>query len=257
MTRENEALDFQVIASPYFHDKEMYTLFSFSDISDEKRRQVLERIFFHDILNTAGGIYGLTDVIQYVDDEKELEEMLKMIHTSSETLVDEIKSQRQLSSAEQGNLVLEYSDLKSFEILKELSELYSQHQIIERRKINIDQSDANVNFSSDKTILKRVLGNMLKNALEASTTDGTVTVKSNKNSDKVLFSVHNSTYMEQDVQLQIFKRSYSTKGSGRGLGTYSIKLLGEKFLKGKVWFESEIEKGTTFYFEIPLTLPDS
>jgi signal transduction histidine kinase len=63
--------------------------------------------------------------------------------------------------------------------------------------------------------------------------------------------------MEQDVQLQIFKRSYSTKGSGRGLGTYSIKLLGEKFLKGKVWFESEIEKGTTFYFEIPLTLPDS
>ena len=35
-----------------------------------------------------------------------------------------------------------------------------------------------------------------------------------------------------------------------GLGTYSMKLFGEKYLKGKVWFESSKEKGTIFFIEI-------
>jgi sensor histidine kinase regulating citrate/malate metabolism len=48
----------------------------------------------------------------------------------------------------------------------------------------------------------------------------------------------------------MFKRSFTTKGIGRGLGTYSMKLLGEKYLKGKVGFESSKQNGTTFYIEI-------
>jgi sensor histidine kinase regulating citrate/malate metabolism len=66
----------------------------------------------------------------------------------------------------------------------------------------------------------------------------------------VKFSVHNSKYIEPEVQNQLFKRSFSTKGVGRGFGTYSMKLFGEKYLKGKVWFESSPENGTTFFIEI-------
>jgi sensor histidine kinase regulating citrate/malate metabolism len=57
--------------------------------------------------------------------------------------------------------------------------------------------------------------------------------------------------MPEEVKLQVFKRSFSTKGKGRGLGTYSIKLLTEKFLKGKVYFISEENFGTEFTIEIP------
>jgi sensor histidine kinase regulating citrate/malate metabolism len=62
--------------------------------------------------------------------------------------------------------------------------------------------------------------------------------------------VHNQGFIPKDVQLQIFQRSFSTKGEGRGIGTYSMKLLGEKYLKGKVRFESLDKNGTTFYIEI-------
>jgi sensor histidine kinase regulating citrate/malate metabolism len=59
------------------------------------------------------------------------------------------------------------------------------------------------------------------------------------------------SWISREVQLQLFKRSFSTKGAGRGIGTYSMKLLGEKYLKGKVWFQSSPEKGTTFFIAIP------
>jgi signal transduction histidine kinase len=58
--------------------------------------------------------------------------------------------------------------------------------------------------------------------------------------------------MTREVQLGVFQRSFSTEGSGRGLGTCSMKLIGERYLDGNVWFESSEEKGTVFYAEFPL-----
>ena len=52
--------------------------------------------------------------------------------------------------------------------------------------------------------------------------------------------------MPANVQLQMFQRSFSTKGRGRGLGTYSVKLLTEKYLQGRIAFTSTSEAGTTF-----------
>lgn len=94
---------------------------------------------------------------------------------------------------------------------------------------------------------------MLKNALEASLLNSKVTLSVVKNESSALFSVHNNSYIDADTQLQLFKRSFTTKGVGRGLGTYSMKLFGEKYLKGSVWFESKQDLGTTFYIELPIT----
>ena len=53
-----------------------------------------------------------------------------------------------------------------------------------------------------------------------------------------------------DVQLQLFQRSFSTKGESRGIGTYSIKLLIENYLKGKVSFVSNKTVGTVISIEL-------
>ena len=71
----------------------------------------------------------------------------------------------------------------------------------------------------------------------------------------VEFWVHNPTTMPREVQLQVFKRSFSTKGSSRGLGTYSVKLLTQRYLQGRVWFTSSPEEGTTFRVWLPLEPP--
>jgi sensor histidine kinase regulating citrate/malate metabolism len=58
----------------------------------------------------------------------------------------------------------------------------------------------------------------------------------------------------RDVQLQLFKRSFSTKGEGRGLGTYSMKLLTERYLNGRVGFRTSESAGTTFTASYPLAI---
>ena len=109
-------------------------------------------------------------------------------------------------------------------------------------------------LQSDHTLLLRVLGNMLKNALEASAPGEIVTLGTECAEDQVVFWVRNPAFMPREVQLQVFKRSFSTKGPGRGIGTYSIRLLVTRFLQGSVDFESSQEHGTTFRARLPKEL---
>ena len=54
--------------------------------------------------------------------------------------------------------------------------------------------------------------------------------------------------MTEAVKLQLFNRSFSTKGeNGRGFGTYTVKLLLERYLNGHVEFNSTEKDGTYFY----------
>lgn len=66
-----------------------------------------------------------------------------------------------------------------------------------------------------------------------------------------IIKVFNSEVMSDEVKAQIFQRSFSTKGKGRGLGTYSVKLLTEEYLKGKITFISEKDFGTEFTLILP------
>jgi sensor histidine kinase regulating citrate/malate metabolism len=88
------------------------------------------------------------------------------------------------------------------------------------------------------------------NALEATNYGGIVVVGVTADDSVITYYVHNDSVIPKEVQLQIFQRSFSTRGIGRGTGTYSIKLLTEKYLNGKVSFTSNITGGTIFTIEL-------
>ena len=68
----------------------------------------------------------------------------------------------------------------------------------------------------------------------------------------VSLSVRNAGVIAPDVQARIFQRSFSTKAvRGRGLGTYSMKLFGERYLGGEVSFSSSPGAGTVFTVRVP------
>jgi signal transduction histidine kinase len=100
-------------------------------------------------------------------------------------------------------------------------------------------------------LVARILGNLVKNALEASPAGAEVTVRGEARGGHPEFTVHNPGAMPAEVQHQLFQRSFSTKGRDRGLGTYSVKLLAERYLGGRVSFESTPDRGTTFRVELP------
>ena len=245
-----DCLDLEVTASPLLWSENRFIIFTARDISSKKRKEALERIFFHDVMNTAGTLQGVVDMLKKVDDPQKISTFVNLLGEVSRDLTEEILTQKSLLAAENGELVVKNFEFYLKETLGHIIEEYRRHELGRERKIIFKESTCDYTINTDPVLLKRILGNMIKNALEATPAEGKVTVDCNFAPEAVIIRVHNPGHMPKDVQQQVFQRSFSTKGTGRGLGTYSMKLLGEKFLNGKVSFESSAGAGTVFSLEL-------
>jgi signal transduction histidine kinase len=244
-----EALDLRLWATPFLWDHQDLVLLVATDIADEKRRQVLERVFFHDIMNTAGNISSMAEMLCTGD--LLFDEIKEDLAIASDTLVQEIKSQRVLLSAESRTLAVQMAPLDSAAFLDSLVHTFRNHEVARGKRIRIAPHSTDCRFVSDEALLSRVIVNLLKNALEATARDGIVTLDCFADNAEVTFRCQNDAVLPREVQLQIFQRSFSTKGRDRGIGTYSIKLLTEKYLGGRVSFRSNPGTGTVFAVTLP------
>ncbi|HEY5974006.1 MAG TPA: ATP-binding protein [Geobacteraceae bacterium] len=224
-----QAVNMAVTATPAVIGGEQVSICVFVDISAEKRRNVLERVFFHDVLNTAGGIRGIASLLASGTFEANRdEEYRRWLLELSDRLVDEISNQRKLLAAELGEFRPELGMVKVSSLLKEVVSLYAGHEVAAKRQLLLAAAP-DCTIISDGAILRRILGNMVKNALEAVEPGGEVVVAATEDAENVTFAVQNPGQIPEEVQLQLFQRSFSTKGEeGRGIGTYSIKLFGER-----------------------------
>ena len=239
-------------ASPFTYKGERFVLVSASDVEHELRRRELEQIFFHDVLNTASGVQGLLGIMQDVRKDDAVQNYLPIARKASDTLIDELLCQRDLAAAESGELAVTRREVSTRSLLAHLTEMFASHPLAQNRRVALAPESEDLRLTTDKTLLSRVLVNLIKNALEASPQGAAVTASCRREGACAVFRVHNPTFMPPEVQHQIFQRSFSTKGAGRGLGTYSIRLLTENYLAGSVSFTSNPAQGTTFRAEYAL-----
>ncbi len=245
-----EAADFQVSANPIRVTDCDFLIFSIQDVSHEKRRRNLERLFFHDVLNTAGGLRGLMDMLREEVPQPQRPDA-DFIFDGLVRLVEEIISQKDLLAAENKELTPSFIPLGSAEVLKGAAQLAQGLAAQGNILVRVEPDTPDVPFVSDALLLRRVLGNMLKNALEAVQPGERVDLGCRKERGGVTFWVKNPGVMRDEVRLRVFTRSFSTKGAGRGLGTYGMKLLAERYLGGLVWFDTTPEAGTVFHVWLP------
>lgn len=244
------AREFHVRANPVVMGFNDFLVFVLRDASSEKRRENLEKIFLHDLLNTLQGLHGWTELLQFPNTDPDT--AARHIIQLSDQLTQEVLAQRLLLQAEQGGLNPDIQPLLLEKLISELEERLLLHRCRKDKNLSFDIESDLFEIKSDAVILQRVLFNMLINALEATTKGGEVTLRARRESGCIVFEVHNPGWMPEDVARMVFQRSFSTKGSkGRGIGTYSMKLLGENVLKGKVSFGSSQASGTSFLFALP------
>jgi Signal transduction histidine kinase len=208
-------------------------------------------VFLHDILNSASGLQGFLELMTETEDPEKLKKYTMNSFMLCDSLVEEIHYHREflLSESEQLEPVFEEAriqDVLEFAVLK-----LKSHKVSKGRTIEIVETSAE-SISTDKVLLSRILVNMVKNAVEAVDAGESVQIGAAKFDDKVRFWVHNSSVIPKEVQNHIFEIPSSTKGKNRGIGLFSVRLLGENALGGHVWFESTPEKGTSFYIDLPL-----
>jgi K+-sensing histidine kinase KdpD len=241
--------DLNITSTPITLAFKVFYVLSIQDIGNEKKLNALERIFFHDLLNTASGLNGLLTLLKMGDYPDEAPELIARSEEASQDIIDEIMLYRQLRAAEKGDIVVNIEPVSSLGILKSAVDRISSHEAGKNKHIIIAEHSDDIEFHTDKILLQRVIINLLKNALEATPDGGVVTTEIEVAGDKILFRVQNGGVMSHDVQMQIFHRSFSTKDKGRGVGAYSIRLLTETYLKGKVSFLSNESVGTIFTVE--------
>jgi signal transduction histidine kinase len=245
-----EAAEFVVRASPLHLGDQELTILVLQDISAIKRKDALEKIFFHDIINILSELKGWSEML--LGSIQDGDGAAQHIARIANRLSDEILGQRLVLQAEKGELTPAFMPVAVTEILADLADTFSRSSVGEGRILEIAPQELPSNIKTDKNLLMRVLINMVKNALEASEHGGTVRVWFAAEDGSPGFFVHNAGVIPDAIQLQIFKRSFSTKSLlGRGLGTYCMKLFGERYLQGKVSFTSAPSTGTTFSIILP------
>ncbi len=246
-----ESIEYKVRTKSVLVDDKKLFLVVLQDISHEKRRDILERVFFHDLFNTITSLKGYASLLNK-DFEQDTSTVAEHIVYLSQRIYQEVSDHRTLLLAESGELHLELKTVSSREILKALEHLFLSYYYLYRQKLEVVFDNPGKEIVTDESLLLRILTNMVKNAFESTRREHKVRVWSSSQGDTCTFYVWNEGVIPENVARQIFKRTFSTKSlKGRGLGTYSMKLFGEQYLGGRVSFTTSEEEGTLFTLTLP------
>jgi PAS domain S-box-containing protein len=242
-------------------------------IMDEKKNEFIA-LASHELktpLTSAIGYTELLDQIVNTSDE-EVKLYIKKAHESMERLKDLINELLDINKIQQGLLQLNYSEFDIQEMISEAVEHiknnYKKHQIV------IKQEISNQLIFGDKNKLQQVCVNLLSNAVKYSPNAAEVEISvSSMNPSKntkpngllngntaiaheellVGITDHGIGIARSDFD-KIFNKFYRVHGmldqQGLGIGLYlSAEII--KQHQGEIWVESELGKGSTFYFTVP------
>ena len=118
-----------------------------------------------------------------------------------------------------------------------------------------------ISVFADNEMVKLVLRNLMSNAIKFTTTGNKIILDAKAEKDFITVSLKdNGAGISNENQDKLFKlEDFSTRGTSNEIGMGLGLLLCKDFVDkngGKIWFESELEKGSTFYFTLPLMEPN-
>lgn len=248
------ALNIKVAAEPFSAGEVRLVMLFISDITAATHKSMMERIFFHDVLNSATMVTSLVNLLTPPDNSDEEEELFPLLQEGVSDVVEQLSYYRRLLNAEKGTMTVTPEPFDLYEEALQLSAMQRRRIELNGNGIELLCEGDEAVIESDRLLVRRTLLNMLKNAVEASEKGDTVRIAVESNQYNVRVAVTNPAIMSDEVRHQLFQRSFSTKGENRGLGTYSMKLITENYLRGRIRFTSQAPEGTTFTVTLPRRL---
>ncbi|GEJ57360.1 sensor histidine kinase [Anaeromyxobacter diazotrophicus] len=242
-----EHLELRARAAPLELEGARFTVVSLVDVTRASQRAQLERVFLHDLANLAIGLKSAGEVLRDPLDPGEAVEAADDVVVLSEHLVREVHLQRAMTRGEPGAYAASRRPVPVAAALDLVRRTVTGHPAHEGRRLALGAAPEGLAVVTDPAPLQHVLVNMVVNALEATPRGGTVRLVVDRLQDAVAFRVWNPGAIPAAVVPRIFQRHFTTKrGEGRGHGTYSMKLFGERLLGGRVRFTTSAADGTWF-----------
>ena len=245
-----------------------YELFSIKRIKQElentiESRDTLYSVIAHDLRSPPGSLKMMNNAILMMVDKNqvsdEVYEMLQMMNKTSEEifqLLDNLLKWAKNRLNKQ-NIYRQQVDINS--IVNSTAEIFIPMATQKGISIMLEGLDKELMGSTDIDMVKTIVRNLISNAVKFSYEKGLITVSTKTDGDFVVVSVKDSGKgIKKEDQGKLLRSnthftSYGTNNEkGSGLGLMLCKDFVEQ-LGGKLWFDSEEGKGTTFYFSLKVS----
>lgn len=142
-----------------------------------------------------------------------------------------------------------------FELAVQMKKVIGLFETHDRATIRFNcEGCEDILVNADREQLSRAIINLIKNAIQSISEDkiGEIIITLSRKENSALITVaDNGNGIPIELRDKLFGPSFTTKTSGMGLGLAIVKNIVENF-SGRVWFETDLDKGSTFYIEIPV-----
>jgi hypothetical protein len=225
----------------------------------EKLKTAFLQNMSHEIRTPLNGVIGFSNLLAKKELSKtEIFEYSSIIQVSAQRLLEIVNNILDISKIETGQINLSYSEFSVNTLIKNIYSIFSLTAREKGVELNYSVAlDDNLSMiNSDETKIHQILSNLVNNALKF-TKEGSIDFGYEVKDDNLIFFVNDTGIgIPSDMQSKIFERfvqadmglTRNFEGAGLGLSICRglVQLLG-----GDIWLESELGKGSKFYFSVP------
>lgn len=221
-------------------------------------------IISHDLKGPFNSLIGFSDLLlEQVKDDKnekdeELLESVEIIKNVSQNTFELLQNLLEWAQMQKGSLQFNREDVRVIDIIDDVLKVLSFQSI--QKKIEIERvlPDNDLMVYADKNMVSTIIRNLISNAIKYSYENGKIVIKCVAETNCVKFSVSDSGI---GISKGRIKKMFEFKYSQKTLGTHGEKgtglglILSKGFINkhnGEIWVESEIGKGATFVFTLPI-----
>ena len=229
-------------------------------VKTDKTKNKLFSIIAHDLRNPfIGMLYNseiLVDKIKKSENKDMVLQSIENVHLSAKNGFKLLENLLDWSRSQTDEIKCNPEVIYINEVMQEC--IISMQSLIKNKNIDLSYDNKPIQVWVDKNMLSSIVRNLLSNAIKYTQTNGSVSIDA-KSYDNVLeVKVSDSGIgMAEELKSKLFGIEFidTTPGTQDEKGTGLGLLLCKDFVKkngGDIWVESELEKGSTFYFTIPL-----
>ena len=241
-----------------------------AEVAQAERQQILEEmnrtknLFFsivaHDLKTPLHAILGFTDLLINAYDSFEVEETKRLIKATNYSAQNLNNFLNGLLTWVQSQLKGTQLELSQFKITDKVKhELQLLQESIDAKGLKINN---NIDFSgeikAEATMIATIIRNLVANAVKFSHRNGTIELNSHVHLNNLVIEIKdNGVGIRKESQEKLFSTDVKTSTAGTesekgtGLGLLICKEFIEKH-QGRIWVESEPNRGSSFYFSLPL-----
>jgi len=213
----------------------------------------------HEIRTPLNAMFGFIQLLQEKAIDNETKKYLNIIEKSGQNVLTIINDILNFSKLESQKVKLEIIEFNPKEEIEVIYNLFRNYALQKNIFLEIEETNLKYTIYSDPVRLKQIISNLLSNAIKFTPSHKTITLKViyNDKKESLFISVKDEGIGIEKDKLDIIFESFTQadtsttrKYGGTGLGlTISYKLV--KLLGGEIKVESEVNKGSKFYFSIP------